>query len=1454
MSVTMVLLFKLTLLFGTFGSILCKTFYVTTSVNIPCPPAQHCVTLSQIAANSSGYLKPGTAVTLVIQQGHHQLDSELLITDVEELLIVSNNATLVHTLDYTTDLCVKSARFYDIGCVQISGLNFIQSGGITVESVNQFMLEDSMFMNSSETALQLINTTANIVRSSFMLNSVGNYKNPIKTSRGETHTLVGSAVITSQSNVTILNSSFEENSAEIGGAIFGELYSQITVYKSNFSGNRANTGGALYTDSGCTVTVYKGTFQNNTSTATYNGFGGVIGSSDGVVFIDQSYFTHNMANNSGGVFNIASKSTLNINGSEFSYNRAEGEYNGGVVNIEGSSVVINKSNFKHTYHGGVIRGQNSVIVIHNSNFDNNTGGVIRATQGNIDVRNSEFTRNSAEISWYGGVMWLSDTNISITECTFTDNTAYKGGVLEVSQTNLNLISSKFYRNSAFWGGVVRALAGSFVTTENHIVIENNTGYQGVVHFMQSTGIFSGMTEFINNKGSFIVHYSNVTFTTNTSFIGGSQLKTDKIIMYQEGGAITGFQSDIALDGTCNLTNNSAENGGAIYTTQSKVHVLGQVIITNNTATENGGGIYLYQSELNCQGHSSLMLVGNNATIKGGGVHSISSLNKVNFNSSHVSYTGSAVQFIKNSARQGGGICLEMSSKFYIIRDDTRFLSWSNEPQYIVIFLGNVADYGGAVYVADDTNPATCASISYKTHSTTTECFLQTLALRGKSLIKILNIKFTQNKAKISGQCLFGGLLDRCTVSPFSETYEEHICHEDYKNLADLPHGVAYLSMVSNIRDYQWISSEPVQLYFCRDGQPDYSNQQSPINIKPGETFSVSLIAVDQINHTVNATIRSSLYSFESGLGEGQLVQSTTENCTNLSFTIFSPHKFEELIIYAEGPCKDANMSQRRLQINLSPCSCPTGFQVKHTKRTTCECECDSDLPAQITECNPQSGTLIRERNFWITYVNNTENSGYVMHSNCPFDYCYPASSRVEINLAIQGGADAQCEYNRSGKLCGACQRGLSLSLSSPRCLPCSKQWPVVFTVILLIAFLLGIALVASLMVLNLTVAVGTLNGLIFYANIVNANSNIYFPFGEPKFITTYIAWINLDLGVDVCFFEGIDAYWKTWLQLAFPTYIVFLVVVVIAISKWSAKFSQFVGKWNPVATLATLILLSYTKFLHTIIAALSSAVLDYPDGSHETVWLPDATVQYFLGKHSALFIAAILILVICAAYTILLLSWQWLVHLQNKKPFNILINQKLSLFIEPYHAPYIPNHRYWTGLLLFVRIILYFTSALNVSGDPSINLFVVGVVISFLLFLKGHFGNIYRNWLLGSLEIASYLNIVLFSFVTFFTQINGRHQIAVAYISGITTLVLILGVLAYHIFTELISKTKLWSRVKSDLTQRQWSTNEGTSLEPMSTQSLLTSTIVDAPPRREMSLYSELREKLLEPTDGENTY
>ena len=126
-----------------------------------------------------------------------------------------------------------------------------------------------------------------------------------------------------------------------------------------------------------------------------------------------------------------------------------------------------------------------------------------------------------------------------------------------------------------------------------------------------------------------------------------------------------------------------------------------------------------------------------------------------------------------------------------------------------------------------------------------------------------------------------------------------------------------------------------------------------------------------------------------------------------------------------------------------------------------------------------------------------------------------------------------------------------------------------------------------------------------------------------------------------------DALWKTMLQLAFAAYIINLVIVVIVISEYSNKFSNLIGKRTPVATLATLILLSYTKLLNSVITSLSFAVLNYPDGSQQIVWLADASIDYLRGKHVVLFIAAGVILIAGVFYTALLLFWQCLLHHQD---------------------------------------------------------------------------------------------------------------------------------------------------------------------------------------------------------------
>ena len=106
-------------------------------------------------------------------------------------------------------------------------------------------------------------------------------------------------------------------------------------------------------------------------------------------------------------------------------------------------------------------------------------------------------------------------------------------------------------------------------------------------------------------------------------------------------------------------------------------------------------------------------------------------------------------------------------------------------------------------------------------------------------------------------------------------------------------------------------------------------------------------------------------------------------------------------------------------------------------------------------------------------------------------------------------------------------------LGSSRCGECSNT----YLALLLPFAAAGIALVVFLFVLKLTVATGMINSVILYANIVQAHKGILLPPNTFKVLTIFIAWMNLDLGVETCFYDGLTAYAETWLQFAFPIYV-----------------------------------------------------------------------------------------------------------------------------------------------------------------------------------------------------------------------------------------------------------------------------------------------------------------------------
>ena len=74
--------------------------------------------------------------------------------------------------------------------------------------------------------------------------------------------------------------------------------------------------------------------------------------------------------------------------------------------------------------------------------------------------------------------------------------------------------------------------------------------------------------------------------------------------------------------------------------------------------------------------------------------------------------------------------------------------------------------------------------------------------------------------------------------------------------------------------------------------------------------------------------------------------------------------------------------------------------------------------------------------------------------------------------------------------------------------------------VLLAVSIAGIILVTILLILNLTIAIGTINGLIFYANIVGSTSEPL-TFALPQIV---VAWLNLESGFDGCFINGLNLH------------------------------------------------------------------------------------------------------------------------------------------------------------------------------------------------------------------------------------------------------------------------------------------------------------------------------------------
>ena len=169
----------------------------------------------------------------------------------------------------------------------------------------------------------------------------------------------------------------------------------------------------------------------------------------------------------------------------------------------------------------------------------------------------------------------------------------------------------------------------------------------------------------------------------------------------------------------------------------------------------------------------------------------------------------------------------------------------------------------------------------------------------------------------------------------------------------------------------------------------------------------------------------------------------------------------------------------------------------------------------------------------------------------------------------------------------------------------------------------------------------------------------------------------------------------------------------------------------------------------------------------DAVWFPDDKVKFFQGKHIPLFLVALLIIMVGLPYTVILFLWQWLVHAYRLRVFRWTRNAKRNAFIATYHVPYNRKYRYWTGLLLLLRVILYVTESVTVSSNHQALLVIIIFLVGGLIFMRSVIQiEVCKKSLVDTVHMVLYFNILASAVVSLYDfKANITKQTAVAYTS-----------------------------------------------------------------------------------------
>ncbi len=650
--------------------------------------------------------------------------------------------------------------------------------------------------------------------------------------------------------------------------------------------------------------------------------------------------------------------------------------------------------------------------------------------------------------------------------------------------------------------------------------------------------------------------------------------------------------------------------------------------------------------------------------------------------------------------------------------------------------------GGGIYAEDQCLQSEPLCF-YQVYSPQTRTGQLLNEIEKNAILNSIKVIMINNTAKYAGSQIFGGSMDQCATTfirnstkVFNKIFREG-------------------SWKWNQSDHSYVSSFPRQICFCENNIPNCNIGYNQ-TIYPGQSFEVSLLGVGQFNHPVPATILANT-STDYKLRYAKRIKS---ECTVVKFKVYSkqPTEVDKITLSVSSEIGYSAGSYLR-SINIKYKKCPLGTYIYNS---SCFIE---NLYFIYTVNSP--AIKKSETNVWVGYYNATSDSnfaaasGFIMFHYCPLGYC---NNVTTINITENYFAqDSQC-YRRQGILCGACENKYSLTITSKNCVSCDTKKTSYISILVLATLAITVIVLLFMLCCNVTVTEGTINGLLFYISLFNINRYLFLRVSTYTFFPSFFAWLNLDIGLEICFTDGFDAFWQTILAFFIPIFIWCVLGIIIFAASKSSRITQIVGS-NPVKVLATLILISYTKILQAGVTVFSCTNLQYPSINssmpkpYRSHWLADGNVLCWQGKHLVLVVIGVLFGVATVLYTLTLLFIQPLQRYSHVRGLRWVA--KLKPFFDAYTSPHVikPRYRFWTGLLLLCRmlstLLFTFNSYNNIYKHYSMVVIFMGILIMCLMHL---FEGVYKKTWLYVLNASFYLNITLLSLITFYVLTRDRNS------------------------------------------------------------------------------------------------